>query len=113
MIMASVRNFAATSQAFAATHTVMAQRMTRAEVILAQIQEHLGLPPIMLTPPIVVAPTSLAVSQAAASADPAPTASAVQALTVPPAASTALPIDHPTVPTQSRDGDEVPPPAAT
>ena len=86
----------------------MAQRMTHTEAILSQIQEHLGLPPIPLSPQAVVAPTSPApppAAPAAASADPA--------LTVLPTASTTLPADHLVVPTQSQDEDDVPSPAAT
>ena len=76
--------------------------MTRTKSILAQIQEHLGLPLIPLSPQTAVAP---AIASAIASADPAPT--------VPLAASAALPADHPAIPTQSQDEDEIPPSTAT
>ena len=64
--------------------------MTHTEAILAQIQEHLGLPPIPLTTLAAVAPTSPKVSPTAASADPA-----LEASVVPPATLAALPADHP------------------
>ena len=86
----------------------MAQRMTRTKAILAQIQERLGLPPIPLSPQAAATSASLApppATPAVASADPAPT--------VPPTASTALLSDHPAVPTQSQDEDEVPRSTAT
>ena len=78
----------------------MAQQMTHTEAILALIQEHLGLPPIPLTP-LVAALVSQVVSSAAASADPAPAALAVHSLVAPTTASVSLPADHPAVPTQS------------
>ena len=107
-IMAFDQKIFATSQAFTIAHTIIAQRMTHTEAILAQIQEHLGLPPIPLSPQAVVAPTSPApppTAPVAASANPTPT--------VLPTASTALPADHLAVPTQSQDEDDVPSPAAT
>ena len=119
--MASILNFASTSQAFVAAYTVMAQQMTRTEAIHAQIQEHLSLPPIPLTPPTAAAPASSTVSPVVASTDPAPTTSAdptliastVHSTIVPPGTSAALLADHPSVPTQSQDEDEIPPPTAT
>ena len=106
-IMVVIQNFA-TSQAFATAHTVMAQRMNRIEAIHAQIQEHLGLPLIPFSPQAVVAPSSPTpppVAPVVASEDPAPAVSV--------AALAALPADHPIIPTQSQDEDEVPPPTAT
>ena len=79
-IMASVLTFAATSQTFAAAHIVMDQRMTRTEAVLTQIQEHLGLPPIPLSPPAASAsPAPRPAAPTTSSADPSPA--------VPPAAS--------------------------
>ena len=120
--MGYVRTFTTISQTFAAALTVMAQRMTRTETILAQIQEHLDLPPIPLTTPAAAAPTSptlppvaLAASSAAlaASSVDLTVPSAVHSPAVPPEASSTLPTDHPAVPTPSQDEDEVPPPTAT
>ena len=108
LVIMVVQNFAYTSQAFATAHTFMAQRMTRTEAILAQIQEHLGLPPIPLSSQAVAAPTSPAPPLTALGptlANPAPA--------VPPTALAALPADHPAVPTQSQDEYEVPPSATT
>ena len=58
-VMDAVRAFVATSASFAASHTVLAEQMARAEVALAQnqaillqIQSHLGLPPVTVTSPI-------------------------------------------------------------
>ena len=97
---------------FVDAHTIMEQRMTRTESILAHIQEHLGLPPIPFTPPkeatVPALPGPPPATLTAALADPALAASAV-----PPAASAALPVDHPLVPTQSKDDDKIPPPVAT
>ena len=106
-IMSTVHNFAATSQTFVVAHTVMAQQMTHMEAILAQIQEHLGLPPIPPTAPTTAAPTSPTPPTAptVSSADPGPA--------VPLAALAALPDDHPTVPSHDEDEDEVPPRAPT
>ena len=86
----------------------MAQRMTHTEAILALIQEHMGLPPIPLTPLVVAL-----VSQAVSPADLAPAALAVHSPVAPTTASVALPADHPAVPTQLQDEDEIPPPTAT
>ena len=52
-------------------------------------------------------------SPTAASADSTPAALIVHSLTVPPTASVALPVDHPSVPTQSQDEDEIQTPVAT
>ena len=89
-IMAVVRNFVVTSQSFVVAQATMANRMACTEVvlaqntaILAQVQQHLGLPPIPLIP--VAAPAALA---------------------APPAA-------HPSAPAQSQDEDEVPPSTTT
>ena len=45
-IMDSVRTFSVTTTSFAAAQAALAERMTRIEAILVQIQSHLGLPPI-------------------------------------------------------------------
>ena len=81
----------------------MAQRMTRTKAILAQIQEHLGLPPILAFPQAAIAPPPA--SPTTPSADLAPIALL--------AASAALQADHLVVFTESHDEDEVPPPTAT
>ena len=75
----------------------MAQWMTLTETILAQIQEHMGLPLIPLSPQVATTPASPAPPPATlvvASVVPALVASIV-----PPVASAALPADHPSVPT--------------
>ena len=76
-VMDVVRTFAATSAPFAASQTVLAERMARAEVALAQnkaillqIQSHLGLPPVTVTTPIQTTTHGrLVVSALAASLD--------------------------------------------
>ena len=84
----------------------MAQRMTHTKAILAQIQEHLGLPPIPLTPPIVAAlPPAAPATSLAGPGQAVPPAA--------PTASAALPVDHPAVPTSSQDDGEVSPPVST
>ena len=105
-IMTIVQNFAATSQTFAVAHIVMAHRMTCAKAILAQIQEHLSLPLIPITP-LAAAALAPQAPTTTSSVGPSPTVP----LASPLVASAALPVDHLTVPSQ--DEDEVPPPAPT
>ena len=80
----------------------MAERMARTEAILAQIQQHLGLPPIPLTP-AAAAKGSQALPLAALMVIPAAAA----------AVSTAPPTAHLLAPAQSEDEDEVPPSTTT
>ena len=100
-IMVVVHNFAVTSQSFAAAQATMAERMASTEAVLAQntaildqVSQHLGLPPIPLTP-IVAAIGSQArppVAPAAAVADLVP---------VPPVASASVSPTHHATPAQS------------
>ena len=95
----------------------MVEQMARTEAALAkntaildQVQQHLGLPPILLTP--VAAATG---SQALPHAAPAviPAAAAVDSTPVPLVASIALPTTHPSALAQSQDEDKIPPSTTT
>ena len=91
-VMDAVRTFAATSASFAASHTALAEWMAGAEVTLAQnqvillqIQSHLGLPPVTVTTPIQ--PTTHGQSIVSASSTSLDVLEAVAAATDPPAST--------------------------
>ena len=91
-VMDAVHTLAATSASLAASQTILAERMARAEVtlvqnqaILLQIQSHLGLPPVTVIAPIQ--PTTYGQSVVSASAASLDVLAAAVVATDPPAST--------------------------